>query len=575
MPAVLFRFIAVRTTPTKQVVSALALLILIAAGACGPAPQAEPTATLQGALVPTRIPRSATPTVTPSPTETPTLTPSPTETPSPTPTHTPEPTATPTETPSLTPSPALTATAEAAAAVVATEQAIAAATSTSIFATAEAQLAATQTALALTQAAAVPSPTLTPTAADVTTSTGFNPIAITSTISLDTAVSGMIAFPQFMQVYAYEGVVGERIDIEVLTSSGTLSPSIFVVDPKGREVARYEVRRELISSGAIRALELAEAGTYLIGVTRLTGLFGLTDGTFTLTVRESAPDQLPEGMFSEVVRYGEDVLGSLSLDEHGRVYSFRGSAGDRLNITMTRSSNNLDPYLILTDSLGNVLAWNDDDMRTGLTDSAIGEYVLPADGYYSIVASRYFGSDNSGDFRLKITQFPSLSEPVVYGALDPVSSRTVRADGQFFSNFSAGDSIATEDDGSTQELRTQSLITFQIPPVTADQVVRAELRLQPCLESRGGFTALGDMTVYADQYGSLLVRRDFTRVSTGARILSTQSNCDPIDVTEVVRSLITEGQAFTQYRLVFRQSPINGQGDEILVTPSLVIELTN
>lgn len=574
MPAVLFRIIAVRTTPTKRIVSALALLILIAVGACGPAPQAEPTATLQGALVPTRIPRSATPTVTPSPTETPTLTPSPTETPSPTPTHTPEPSATPTETPSLTPSPDFTATAAAAAAGSATEQAIAAATSTSIFATAEAQLAATQTALSLTQAA-VPSPTLTPTASGLATTTGFNPVAITSTISLDTAVSGVIAFPQYMQVYAYEGVVGERIDIEVLTSSGTLSPSLFVVDPKGREVARYEVRRELISSGAIRALELAEAGTYLIGVTRLTGLFGLTDGTFTLTVRESAPEQSPEGMFSEIVRYGEDVIGSLSVEEHGRVYSFRGSAGDRLNITMTRSSNNLDPYLMLTDSLGNVLAWNDDDMRTGLTDSAIGEYVLPADGYYSIVASRYFGSDNSGDFRLKITQFPSLSQPVVYAALDPVSSRTIRADGQFFSNFSTGDSIATEDDGSTQELRTQALITFQIPPVTADQIVRAELRLQPCLESRGGFSALGDLTVYADQYGSLLIRRDFTRVSTGARILSTQTTCDPIDVTEVVQSLITEGQAFTQYRLVFRQSPINGQGDEILVTPSLVIELAN
>lgn len=440
-------------------------------------------------------------------------------------------------------------------------------------ATLEARSMATQTAIALTPTR-TPIPIVTPTAIEPVTRIGFNTVQITSTISQDMPINGTIAFPQYMQVYAFEGTAGDQIDVEVLTSSGNLSPAIFIVHPTGREMARFEVRNQLVSGGAIRGVTLPETGRYLIGVTRLAGLFGLTEGTFTLTVRASAPGQSPEGIFATAINYNDTINGSLRLDEAGHVYVFQGRAGDRLNITMTRSSNNLDPFLLLTDGLGNILVWNDDDLRTGLTDAAIGEYVLPQDGYYSLLASRFFGSDNSGDYRLKITQLPSLPQTIVYGALDPVNSRTIRADSQFFSNFSVGDGIVTSSDGRTQELRLQTLITFQIPPVAPEQIERVELRLQPCLEARGGFSSLGELTIYADQYGSLGITRDFTRISTGARILATQPNCGAVNVTEVVREQLTSGQVFSQYRLIFRQSQTNGQGDEVLLTPSLVFFLS-
>ncbi len=565
MLAAPFCEITIRNAVQRTTALLIALAIMSGIGACAPAAQPNPTATLQGAFVPTRIPRSATPTHTQIPTETWTLTPSATFTASPTVTDTPRPTLTPADTPTPTPSLDMTGTAQAEAAA------------THFYATVEAQLAATleaRTAATQTAIALMPTMTPTPTTGETVTTIGFNTIQITSTIDRDAPVSGAISFPQYMQIYAFDGSAGDRIDVEVLTSSGNLSPALFIVHPDGREIARFEVRRELVSSGAVRGLTLPETGRYLIGVTRLAGLFGLTEGTFTLTIRASAPDQAPEGIFAVETRYNENISGSLGLNDPGHVYVFSGRAGDRVNITMTRFSNNLDPFLILTDSLGNILTWNDDDLRAGVTDSVISEYVLPRDGYYSVLASRFFNSDNSGDYRLKITQIPSLPQTIVYGVLDPVNSNTIRADNQFFSNFSVGDSVVTGADGRSQELRMQTLLTFQLPPVASEQIERVELRLQPCLEARGGFSALGVLTIYADPYGSLTTRRDFTRVSTGARIVAEQSNCGPVDVTEITRDHLESGQIFSQYRLMFRQSQNNGQGDEVLLTPSLVFFLS-
>jgi hypothetical protein len=238
---------------------------------------------------------------------------------------------------------------------------------------------------------------------------------------------------------------------------------------------------------------------------------------------------------------------------------------------MTATAGNLDTRVSLMDNMGNTLAFNDDDLLNVSINSLIHNYILPESGYYSVLAFHYTGAPNSGDFSLNVT----LEEPTVLGenrpimaVLNPENSRTVRADGQFFGNFSAGDSLNEEE----AEFRTESLLTFYLPPLPeGTQLQNATFELAPCYETGDGFEALGTLTVYNDNYGSLNQSRDFTRPAAGARILATLEQCDALDLTDLVREVYTTGNSSLQLRLSFRSPDSNGQGDEVLFTPRLLL----
>lgn len=544
-------------------------LVMAVLAACAPeTPPPAPTPTPRGAVVPTRQPRSATPspTFTATPTYTPTVTETasatPTDTPSPTPTASPTETASPTasltstpiDTPSMTPSPLPTATDTPIA--------------NDPQPTVQTPTAASLSSLLTPVTSGVATPTSIPLMA-----TGYNQYPVIGSIVVNTAVSGMLAYPQAYQLYTFAGQLDQQIDIEMTATSGSLQPSLFVIDPKGREIARFENREEILTSGAIRALTLPETGEYTIAAARLSGVFGLTEGTYTLSITNSVPNQEPIGVFSEPIAYDEIVIGQLTAETGQRIYTFRGAAGDRLNIALTRTTGDLDTVVFLTDNLGNVLAWNDDDLQASTRNSTIDEFILPASGYYSIVAARFLGVTlSTGEFRLKITPQGQAEPGILLAALDPVNSRTLRSDGRFFGNFSSGDSLTEET--PPQELRLQSLITFQLPPPSAEGTSSATLRLEPCFNVNDGFDALGEITVYADSYGVLSAVRDFTRVSTGSRILSVQGSCTALDVTTLVQELYAENRPFAQFRISFRQSPLNGQRDEVLFSPRLEIVYT-
>jgi hypothetical protein len=123
------------------------------------------------------------------------------------------------------------------------------------------------------------------------------------------------------------------------------------------------------------------------------------DATPTLEARTGQEDSLP-------IAYGDTVTGTIN-DETPRVfYSFTGSAGEPVNIRMNRQSGDLDPYLKLLDSSGSLLAENDDDETTeGSRDSYINGFELPADGVYTVMATRFQEELGtlSGDFTLTLT----------------------------------------------------------------------------------------------------------------------------------------------------------------------------
>lgn len=87
----------------------------------------------------------------------------------------------------------------------------------------------------------------------------------------------------------------------------------------------------------------------------------------------------------------EDVL---TNDWYYRVYSFDGSAGEIVSITLNAVSGSLDTLLLLANSAGSVIDFND-DFAPGNTDSGIlNRRLLTTDTYY-IIATRY-GKDVGG-----------------------------------------------------------------------------------------------------------------------------------------------------------------------------------
>lgn len=93
------------------------------------------------------------------------------------------------------------------------------------------------------------------------------------------------------------------------------------------------------------------------------------------------------------IEFGQPVSGIISGDNTFDVYGFNGTAGDTISISM--ASQTLDTNLYLISPGDRELAANDDADpsllgATGrVTDSLISEFVLPDNGPYAIIATRY------------------------------------------------------------------------------------------------------------------------------------------------------------------------------------------
>ena len=122
----------------------------------------------------------------------------------------------------------------------------------------------------------------------------------------------------------------------------------------------------------------------------------------------------------------------------------------------------------------------------------------------------------------------------------------------------------------------QVLLTFRLPMApNQEHVQTAELEFEPCYERGGGFDALGELTIYRENIGRLSQARNIMRPLPGARILTTQTSCDPLDVTTLVQNLYAINDSNIQFRLLFRDHTDNGVEDQVQLTPRLLLTFGN
>ncbi|MCB9456476.1 MAG: pre-peptidase C-terminal domain-containing protein [Anaerolineaceae bacterium] len=87
---------------------------------------------------------------------------------------------------------------------------------------------------------------------------------------------------------------------------------------------------------------------------------------------------------------GVPVNGQIDDSTPAIQYRFMAQAGETIGIRMTRTSGDLDSYVILLDGrTGEALAENDDNTLGTTRDSFLRDFVIPQSGEYVVVATRY------------------------------------------------------------------------------------------------------------------------------------------------------------------------------------------
>ncbi|GAB5490298.1 MAG: hypothetical protein Phog2KO_05130 [Phototrophicaceae bacterium] len=100
--------------------------------------------------------------------------------------------------------------------------------------------------------------------------------------------------------------------------------------------------------------------------------------------------------------------GSITATDWQVRYTFNATMGDSISIEMTTDSPQLDPLLVILDASNMRLIANDDINET--TDNAgILNYVVQADGMYTILATRRGEEDSPyiGDYQLNFLRLPA------------------------------------------------------------------------------------------------------------------------------------------------------------------------
>lgn len=197
-------------------------------------------------------------------------------------------------------------------------------------------------------------------------------------------LDGEITDEQWTRYYSFDAKRGDVITATVAAGSGDdLDPLVRLLDPALTVLAEDNDGGDG-DDARIAAFTLHYTGTYYLLVTRSGEAEGRTSGAYTVAL--TGRPGLMGGRALEIV-YGASVPGQLDNQTVAEEYFFAGQEGDVIRITMERASGDLDSLVTLYDSDRKQISFDDDS--GGDQNALIEAFTLPADGLYTLVASRY------------------------------------------------------------------------------------------------------------------------------------------------------------------------------------------
>jgi hypothetical protein len=266
--------------------------------------------------------------------------------------------------------------------------------------------------------------------------------------------------------YVFEARRGDIITINMRRISGNLDAYVAVEDEKGQLAATNDDLDGSLDA-AIDSLLILDPGFYTVVASRFGGEAGDSHGSFVLTL-DTAPTsgQGRSPQSALLLRYGDEMIGMIDRDSPYRYYTFGAGRGDIVTISMDRTSNTLDPYLILSDAAGIQLAADDD---SGPSNNAlIQSFIIPQSGAYLIQAARLDrdAGVTAGNYVIRLQGVTGEAPVVAPGTLTVLYGSSVG--GQITNDIPAityaflgneGD-VITIDMIATQETLDASLLLF-------------------------------------------------------------------------------------------------------------------
>jgi hypothetical protein len=209
-----------------------------------------------------------------------------------------------------------------------------------------------------------------------------------------TSYSGSLSNDTPFSYYEFSGAAGDAVTISMSADGGTLDPQLYLYSPNNVLLQANDDATEASGDSQI-VYTLAESGTHQVVALRFNG-YGTYSLDFATTGTGSTIDSVPALSDGASLQYGDSVRGTIDDVNFEERYTFSGTAGDVVTITMVADAGtNLDSYLYLYEGNGfTQLIYNDDatDPAVGRLNSQILEFVLPDTADYVIAASRFSGT---------------------------------------------------------------------------------------------------------------------------------------------------------------------------------------
>jgi len=226
------------------------------------------------------------------------------------------------------------------------------------------------------------------------------------------SVDGEITDEMFEVPFTFVASRGDIVNIELVSpdEDDTLDPLLILLNENEDTIAEND--DDPLGTGRdsfIRDFEISTDGTYTILATRFQRDLGTTEGDFTLnlSLSEGEPDGTKGEPTVTALELGDSVEGEITRSIGEQLFTFEASANQIVNIRMQAESGTLDPLLIVLDEDGNEVKRNDDDEQGIGRDSFIRELVIPEDGTYTIVATRFQQENGTtmGRFTITLEEF--------------------------------------------------------------------------------------------------------------------------------------------------------------------------
>lgn len=225
------------------------------------------------------------------------------------------------------------------------------------------------------------------------------PAEVVAMIAMGETITGELTEAAPSLAYTFEAAAGDQVIITLI--SDDFDAYLFLRDSNDAQLRRDDDGAGE-SNARIGPYTIPADGVYTIVVDSYlnantnqidTGAFSLTLSTTgaQLMPTESpavvmpTPTALPPTGAAIALTYGDVISGELVEGDPSARYTFNGTQGDVVVITLT--SNEFDSYLVLLGPDGREVAL-DDDSAGGL-NARIGPMELPGDGLYTILADSY------------------------------------------------------------------------------------------------------------------------------------------------------------------------------------------